>query len=256
MRFAVVGDPVSHSRSPAIHAAAFAALDIDATYEAISVRSGGFDRVVDHLRSGDLDGVNVTMPLKGEAAHAVDERSLEASRSEAVNTVIVRSGMLWGENTDVDGVRHAIGLLELEEHPVVLILGGGGAARAACVALEDRELVVSTRRREAAPEVLEQVGLPVRTIPWGTPVDGAVVVNATPLGMHGEHLPRPVLEAASGLVDMVYGAEASPAVRWARASGRPVADGLDMLVGQAARAFEIFVERPAPIDVMASAARG
>ena len=254
MRFAVVGDPVSHSRSPAIHRAAFEATGIDAVYDAIEVPLGGFGTVVAEIERGDLTGVNVTMPLKREAFAACDSVSQEASASGAVNTVTVGEGRIHGDNTDVDGVRHSLERLRVDKAPV-LILGGGGAARAACVAVTERDLWVTTRRPGGAEETLDGTGVRGRTVAWGAPVTGAIVVNATPLGMHGEELPKQVLTEASGLVDMVYGDDVSPAVREARRMGIPVSDGIDMLVGQAACAFEIFVGQPAPIEVMERAAR-
>lgn len=254
MRFAVVGDPVSHSRSPAIHRAAFEATGIEAAYDAIQVPLGGFGTVVAEIERGDLTGVNVTMPLKREAFTACDDVSQEASASGAVNTVTADDERIHGDNTDVDGVRHSLERLGVDQAPV-LILGGGGAARAACVALSGRDLLVTTRRPEVAAETLDRTSVRGRTVAWGSPVTGAIVVNATPLGMRGEELPIQVLTEASGLVDMVYGDDISPAVRQARRMGIPVSDGIDMLVGQAARAFEIFVGQPAPIEVMERAAR-
>jgi shikimate 5-dehydrogenase len=92
-------------------------------------------------------------------------------------------------------------------------------------------------------------------VDWGVAVDGAILINATPLGMHREMLPIAMLEAASGLIDMVYDSEPTPAVTWAVRNGLPATDGIDMLVGQAIAAFEVFTGRSAPIDVMTAAAR-
>ena len=255
MRFAVVGDPVGHSRSPAIHRAAFAAAGVNATYEAIEVASGAFTRVSAMIEQGDLDGVNVTMPLKTEAFVACSTLSPEASASGAVNTVTRPNGSLQGDNTDVDGVEHSVGRLHMAKEPPVLVLGGGGAARAACVALRGRDLAIAARRPGVGADVLARTGVDGEELPWGRHVPGAIVVNATPLGMRGETLPERILDDASGLVDMVYGEHATPAVEAARRRGIPVSDGIDMLVGQAARAFEILVGLPAPVDVMERAAR-
>ena len=254
-RFAVVGDPVGHSKSPAIHRAAFAACGIDATYEAIRVRAGHFGRVADELRSETLNGVNVTMPLKGEAFRSIDRSSPDAARAESVNTVIPTDGLLTGRNTDVAGVMHAVDKLGVDDEAPVLILGGGGAARSAAIAVEGRTIIVSTRRPVAAASLLE-VSATIGTVaPWGAAIDGAIVINATPLGMHGESLPEEVLQSSGGLVDMAYGSEPTAAVKTARHLGIPVADGLDMLVGQAAAAFTAFTGIAAPLDAMETAAR-
>lgn len=254
-RFAVVGDPIAHSRSPAIHMAAYGALRVDATYRAIRVQAGQFCDVVEWLEDGELDGVNVTMPLKADAFRSVHRRSPRAERAGSVNTVKVAEGELEGANTDVDGVVHAINKLSADSDAPVLILGAGGAARAAVVAVEGRDIAVSARRSDAARSVLDTTGASGVVVAWDTAVPGAIVVNATPLGMHGERLPSQVLDEAVALVDMAYGDSETAAVEAAKRAGVPVADGLDMLVGQAAAAFTIFVGEAPPMEVMETAAR-
>jgi len=256
MRFAVVGDPVAHSKSPAIHNAAFAALGIEATYGAIRVPAGEFDRIVAELVQGDLDGVNVTMPLKADAFGSVDDLSPAATVADSVNTVTVHDGALVGHNTDVDGVAYAINKLGVDDSSPVLILGAGGAARAAAVALKGRNLFVAARREAAARSVLETTAVVGDVVAWGEHVDNAIVINATPIGMHGGSLPDLVLEHAAAIVDMAYGEGQTSAVRTGWARELPTADGLDMLVGQAAAAFALFVGVEAPVTIMEAAARG
>ncbi len=255
MRFAVVGDPVGHSLSPVIHNAGFAAIGLEAIYEAVQIPSGAFASVVSDLRSGRFHGVNVTMPHKDDAYEAVDGRDDLATRSRSVNTVIVSRGHLHGYNTDVAGVRYAMDLLELPDDLPILVLGYGGAARAAVVAMSQRVVYLSGRNERRAADLAGSFEGSPTVVPWGTGVDGAIVVNATPLGMRGERLPEPTLVHAAGVLDMAYGAEPTPMVSWARASGVPHADGIDMLTGQAFSAFELFTGLPAPRDVMALAAR-
>ncbi|MGI9529214.1 MAG: shikimate dehydrogenase [Acidimicrobiia bacterium] len=255
-RFAVVGDPVAHSRSPAIHNAAYVACGIQATYDTMRVPAGEFARVVAELTTGDLAGVNVTMPLKAEAYQAVDEHSIGATRANAVNTIVVDNGRLMGHNTDIDGVAHAIAKLAIVGRPPVLILGAGGAARAAAVAVEDHTVYVSARRTEAAHLVLEATTVSGSTVPWGESVTGAIVINATPIGMHGGSIPAEMLSEAAAVVDMAYGDEATGTIEYAVGRGIPTADGLDMLVGQAAAAFSLFVGVEPPLHAMELAARG
>lgn len=255
MRFAVVGDPIAHSRSPAIHTAGFRNLGIDATYEHWQVAVDEFDLVVDALREGSLDGVNVTMPHKGNAWAAVDERSSDAERTGAVNTIVVRSDRLVGHNTDVAGVRHALGRIGADDTAEILLLGAGGAAAAALMAVEMHPVVVSARTSDAAQAVLRDTGVEGRVASWGTMLQGAIVINATPLGMHGENLPDGVVERAGSLIDMAYGANQTPAVWNAVNIGLPYADGIDMLVGQAVEAFELFTGRTISPFVLDMAAR-
>jgi len=255
VRFVVVGDPVEHSRSPAIHNAAFASLNIDAEFGFMHVPADGFSDVERLLRSGNLDGASVTMPHKHSAYEAADELSESALRSGAVNTLVPRNGVLHGYNTDVAGVRHALDGVRHVAGAPVLVLGNGGAAAAALLAVEGNQISVSGRDPSRAQALIDQVGVSSVVVPWGTAIQSATVINATPLGMHGESLPDGVVERAGVLVDMAYGDRRSPAVADALAIGIPVADGLTMLVGQAGEAFEIFTGKTASFLVMDQAAR-
>jgi shikimate dehydrogenase len=254
VRFAVVGDPVDHSRSPAIHNAAFKSLGIDAAFEKMRVPEDSFALVVEALRSGDLDGVSVTMPHKHNAYGAVDALSDAAARSRAVNTIVVSKGRLAGHNTDVAGVRHALGTIESGSDAPILLLGYGGAASAALLAVEGRQVHLSGRDDAKAWLLAERVGVVVHVVPWGTAVPMATVINATPLGMAGEHLPDGVVERAGAFLDMTYGVQRSPAHAQALALGLATTDGLAMLVGQAAEAFELFTGEVASTFVMEQAA--
>ncbi len=253
MRFALLGDPVEHSRSPAIHEAALRALGLVGTYVARRTGGGGVVAACDEIREGRLNGANVTMPLKRAALAAVDAASAPARRAGAVNTLFLRSGEVFGENTDIGGISDVWERRGLPDDAPIFILGSGGAAAAAMIACEGSEIVVSSRRRGAATNLASDLGVTVSEVPWGIVVLGAVVVNATPVGMAGDSLPEGVMDAAVGLFDMAYGPDTTPAV--VEAGGRPVADGIDMLVAQAARSFEIWTGRPAPLAVMEDAAR-
>ena len=240
MRLALFGDPVAHSRSPAIHTAALAEAGIEGTYLAHRVDEAGLVEAVAVMRSGDLDGANVTMPHKEAAARLADAADELVALTGAANTLRWKNGRIEATNTDVGGVIDAAERAGIPEAPV-LILGGGGAAAAARLAFRDREVAVSGRSAPGHP--------------WGEPLPGAVVVNATPLGMRGEPLPEGVLEAASGLIDMPYGEAQTPAVSLASSLGIPVVDGLDLLVAQAARSFTWWTGFEAPIQAMREAAR-
>ena len=255
MRLVLLGSPVSHSRSPAIHVAALAALGIEGTYRVRDVGTVGLDAAVAELRAGDLDGANVTMPHKEAAAVRCDLLAGAAERLGAVNTLVMGGDGLLGANTDAPGIVDVWARRHLPTSSPVLVLGGGGAARAALVALEGRDLAVSTRRAGAGVGTAASVASTAREVRWGEPVPGAVVVNATPLGMAGEELPAGVVEAASGLLDMPYGDRPTPAVVEAQGRGIPTADGVDLLVAQAGHSFRIWTGRDAPLEVMEAAAR-
>jgi shikimate dehydrogenase len=258
VKLAVLGDPVSHSRSPAIHNAALAAAGISGVYEARRVDEAGVRNAFDELRSGVLAGFNVTMPHKGLAADLCDVLDTDASIAGSVNTVTMIDGAVWGFSTDIAGVRDAWG--ELKKTGPILVLGAGGAAAAACVALAGRPIYISTRRPGAGTELgsaLAERGLAIEfgEVHWSVPVVAAVVVNCTPVGMHGEEIPADVLALSSGLFDMAYGPVASPAVGTLRSMGLPVVEGLDLLVAQAARSFRIWTGVAPPLADMTKAAK-
>ena len=250
MRLVVLGDPVDHSRSPAIQTAALEACGIEGTYTARCVDEAGMVGAVDEVRYGRLAGANVTMPHKQLAFELADRVSEAALRSGAVNTLVRRDGEVWGHNTDVEGIRAVWGSAHLPTDRPVLVLGAGGAAAGAVVAVADHAIVVSARRGQAAVELIERTRVEGSVVPWGASVEGAVVVNATPIGMGKEPLPPELLAVASGFFDLTYGPVESPSVRYARDLGIPTADGKELLLAQAAASFEIWTGIRAPIDVM------
>lgn len=252
-RLAVVGDPISHSRSPAIHNAAFAALGLDGDYAARQARGPEVEQVMDELRRGELHGVNVTMPLKGVAAALVDDLSPDARRSGSVNTIVRRpDGKLIGYSTDISAMRR---LWPASAPSPILVLGAGGAAAAACLAASGRTLYVSARRPGAVAALADRLDMQLVEIPWKTAVVDVVVINATPLGMRGESLPPRIVPLASALIDLAYGEATTPAVEEARGLAIRTVDGIEFLVAQAADSFRLWTGQEPPIDAMTDAAR-
>lgn len=250
LRLALLGDPVAHSLSPVIHAAALEAAGIAGTYAARRVDAAGLAEAVDQLRAGSLDGANVTMPHKQLAATLCDEQSAAALRAGSVNTLSFREGEVFGDTTDVQGVR--LSWQELPPEPV-LVLGAGGAAAAALLALEGREIYATARKASAIVQLIDGLQVRATTVEWGKAIPDAVVLNATPLGMNRESLPSGLLPVASGLFDMAYGPAPTPAVSEAAQRGIPFVDGRKMLVAQAAVSFRIWTGAEASTEAMAAA---
>lgn len=255
---AVIGDPVSHSLSPVIHNAGFAALGIDARYDAVTVPVGGVAGVVARMRRERWLGMSVTMPHKDTAVAEVDDLTDIASRLGAVNCLSWDGDRLVGDNTDGAGVVWALReRLGVESFGTVAVLGAGGAARACIVALAEAgatEIVIVNRsagRAEAAASLAPGVAR------VGTATDAAdahVVVNATPLGMAdaaaGEALPPVVPGDGAVALDLIYHPLRTAWLDVAAAGGATTANGVGMLVGQAAVAFERWTGRSAPVDAM------
>lgn len=254
MNLAIFGSPVGHSLSPAMHAAALASAGLVGEYQARDVDHDRFLEGVLEIRAGELHGANVTMPHKLVAYDLCDQISPAAARARAVNTLSSHKGQLRGDNTDILGVRSAWTTRSLPDDVPVVILGAGGAAAAAQVALDGHELYVVARRPDAAQRMVERVGAGAQVIAWGERAPVGVVVNATSLGMRGETLPEYLLESAVGLLDMTYGDNETPSVAASRRAGRPVADGLDMLVGQAVGSFAIWTRVDVDPEVFRAAA--
>ncbi len=208
---------------------------------------------VSEIRSGVLDGANVTMPHKELAAELCDRLAATAQRAQAVNTMVRVGDQVVGHNTDIAGIRAAWSAQALSTTSPVFVLGAGGAAAAALLAIEGRPAFISSRRHAAAAALLERTAVDAVVVPWGDPVPGTVVVNATPIGRCGEHLEASLLNEAVGLFDMAYGSKVTPAVQWMSDHSRPVADGREMLLHQAAAAFELWTGFRAPIVAMEAA---
>lgn len=250
MKLLIFGDPVEHSLSPVIMGAALRRAGIAGSYGRRRVDAAGMREGAAQIRDGRLDGANVTMPHKRLAAELCDRLTPQAERCGVANTLWRRDGLLHGHTTDPDGVTFAWEDARLPNDAPVLVLGAGGAAAAALVALEGRELRVSARRPQAAAALAGGPVEGVGTAEWGRPVPGAVVVNATPLGLAGESLPEGVLAEAAGLFEMNYGHGPTPAMRTVREAGRPVATGEMMLVGQAVTGFRIWTGKTVPAPAL------
>lgn len=235
--------------------AAIQHLGIAATYEARDVDASGMQAQAILARSGDLAGANITMPHKAFAAALCDDLAASARAVGGVNTWVIRDGRITGHSTDGEGVRYAWRVGGLPGAGDVVILGAGGAASAAAAELAATHTVrISARRADAAQAIADRVG--VGACAWGTVVEGATVVNATSIGMHGETLDPTLTAGASAYFEMVYAAGATPAEQDMRTRGLAVAAGVDMLLGQAAASFRLWFGVEAPIAVMRAALKG
>jgi len=239
-RFALVGDPVAHSRSPAIHHALLELFGLEGDYTAIRADVAVLGQVVDQLAEGKWSGLNVTMPLKTAAALRADVLSPYAARSGSVNTLVMGDSMIKGHSTDSTTFDELTTSPGFEDVDPVLILGAGGSAAAALAALATghRHIHVAARRSDQSDSLTGRLG--GDQLPWDTPVAGALVINTTPIGMHGERLPSAVMGAASGLIDLPYGSRPTPAVHLAREMGLPVVDGHEFLLRQALASFRLW----------------
>ena len=270
----LLGYPLAHSLSPALHNAAFAHLGMNMVYVPLAVAPEALGAAVAGLAALGFIGANVTLPHKTAAAALVHELHDDARLLGAVNTLVVRGAAVEGHNTDVEGFVRAYQEAAPGE-PVggALLLGAGGAARAAVLGslrLGCTDLTIVNRSLAAAEELcglgrrlqpdVRCVALPLAEL-GPRQVRGAhLVVNATTLGMPGESKVPSALADNVGVdqivYDLVYGPAPTDLVRRAAGRGARSIDGLAMLIWQAAAAFQLWTGTPAPVDVMRRAVTG
>jgi shikimate dehydrogenase len=263
----VIGWPVEHSLSPAIHNAAFSALGMDWVYVPLPVPPPRLTAAIAGLAALGFAGANVTMPHKTDAAEIVDACSDDARTLRAVNTIVVGADEVSGHNTDALGferfLREDAGFDASGRS--ALVFGAGGAARACALALARSglaSLAVAVREPSRADDlrsVVQDSKTAVRVVDLdeasGMPA-ADLIVNATPLGVHGEALPLPPLGAGMTAVDLLYRPTATPFQTAAREAGAAVFGGLGLLLRQAALSFELWTGQAAPLPVMSAAALG
>ncbi len=258
-RLAVLGHPVSHSRSPAMQNAALGALELwDWEYEAIEVAPENFQAKVREMGAGGFVGANVTVPHKQAALALADEASEASQQIGAANTLVFTEAGIEAHNTDADGLLAALPITPRGRH--VLVLGAGGAARAAVWALrwEGAEVEVWNRTPEKAAALCAELGGAAVTDPRQDRYE--ILVNTSAAGLRGEdpfeHLPLEPDLFATGqtVVDMVYGERRSLLLEAAEKAHAESVDGLEILVQQGARSLEIWTSREPDLDVMRRAA--
>jgi shikimate dehydrogenase len=251
----VLGHPVEHSRSPAMHNAAFEALGLDWRYVKLPVAPDVFEEAVRALPESGYRGANVTIPHK-EAALALGDDASDAARAiGAANTLTFADGSIHADNTDAAGL-----LAALPGEPrglAALILGAGGAGRAAAWALRDAGADVSVWNRTPKRAASLAADLGVASVE--APVGAELVVNATSVGLQPgdplEELPVAWIDPPRVAVELVYGDHETPFAAWAQSVGAELVDGLEVLVRQGALSFESWTGHEAPLDVMRRAAR-
>jgi shikimate dehydrogenase len=274
---AVLGYPVGHSRSPAMHNAAFRELGLDWRYEAIEVEPERFEALVRELPGRGFAGANVTVPHKLRALAAADSSSAVARAVGAANTLVF-AGEISADNTDVEGFTRAL----RDRAPGApagmraLVLGAGGSARAVVYGLLRQgaaRVDVWNRHPERALSLVEELSAhaatgQLRMVPEPSAGEADLLVNTTSVGMVVD---KPSPRAADDfkqlhisadnwgdvqlVVDLVYRDEDTPLIKQAEAQGITHVDGFDILVHQGAASFEIWTGKEAPLEAMRRGAR-
>ena len=264
----VIGNPVEHSLSPAIHNAAFQKLGLNFVYLAFRVEAIG-DAIKGLRALGNFRGASVTIPHKVSAVSYLDSVDPTAGQIGAINTIVATDGILTGYNTDAIGALRALreGRVALEGRQVVM-LGSGGAARAIAFALGaetgiDRLIILGIddqERRVLARDLQSKTGMSVQESSLDEGVlrkvlpNAQVLIHCTPMGMspkvHETAVPAALLHGGLTVMDIVYNPRDTQLLKDAKAAGCRVIPGLEMFLHQAAAQFELWTDQAAPADVM------
>ncbi|MEM0456379.1 MAG: shikimate dehydrogenase [Nitrososphaerota archaeon] len=268
----LIGQPVKHSISPAIHNAAFNHMNVDYFYIAFDVKEKELGHAIRGLKALGAAGFNITIPYKQRVVRFLDKLADDAKIIKTVNTVVIEKDRMVGYNTDVSGVMNALMPYKdaISGHEA-LILGAGGGASAAALALArlgcNRITFVSrtpSRARRLANFLKRRIkisakgmGLSINELP-AIAKACSVIINATPVGMwpNIEHslLRKEQIPSGSIVMDMVYNPPETMLLKEAKLAGATCVSGLDMLVFQAAESFKLWTSLEPPIEVMKSVA--
>lgn len=258
--YLLIGNPIGHSISPIMHNEALKRLNLPGHYTALAVSNKDIPALADHCRKEEFLGANITIPHKEAFFDYLDELSEEAAAIGAVNTIVKNGGKLTGHNTDAYGFLEPVKpYLSALEGGRAIIFGTGGATKAIIYALRSagiKEIILVSRR----PNVYETRSDSIIRCGygnWGMFADGAdIIINATPLGMHPNKDASPVLSSEIVYLqnkicyDIVYNPRQTVFLKQAEEAGATAVGGLDMLIYQGAKSFNLWTGRDLPVDAV------
>ncbi len=269
IQLGLIGYPLGHSLSPKIHTAALKACSLEGGYSLFPIHpedKQGLRDLLTRVRTGEITGLNVTIPHKQNVIKLLDELTPTAKAIGAVNTIYLRNGRLVGDNTDAPGflsdLKKNFDLSSFILHPSSLIFGAGGSARAVVYALlnDGWNVTIAARRIEQAQQLaLSFPSYDLRITDYENfilhPLSFILLVNTTPIGMtpNTEQSPLPEnipLPLNTFIYDLVYNPRETKLVKDARAQGCSAVTGLGMLIEQAALAFQLWTGRTPPCDIL------
>ncbi len=261
--YAVIGDPIDHSLSPALFNSAFLFLGLDCAYIAYRIPKGELAFGIDSLRKIGISGFNVTIPHKVEMMRYLNEVDTECKLVGATNTVVNNNGILKGYNTDVAGFMDPIKNRNIKSTGSdVLLLGAGGAARAIIVAFSKenvKKITIANRTKQTADELVRfahSLGMDsdYSDLENAGRIAGnyKFVINATSIGLKGSGCPISTdkINKDSVIYDIVYMPVETPLIQQSKNQGATIIYGWEMLLAQAMKGFEIWFNRPAPYEAM------
>lgn len=261
----LLGNPVEHSFSPLMHNTAARILNLDLTYHAVELRADELSTLSAHLNNDFFQGANITIPYKQMLLQYMDELSFTARSIGAINTIVKKESKLLGENTDIFGFSVPLQpYKEVLRNERSIVFGTGGASKAIIQALVDlgmQEIILISRNPANNKYFDDEDRTRVVSYEsWGSYAEeAALIINATPLGMHPDIGNSPVRRGEETLLedkicyDIVYNPPETKFLKQAKSMGAQVIGGLDMLVHQGSKSFELWTGQSFPIDAIKKA---
>ena len=245
-KFLVIGNPIDHSLSPALHNYWIKNNSINATYEKQKLDESGLEQLILEVKEKKINGINVTVPFKKTIIPYLDELSLEAERTQSVNTIYLKDNKVIGHNTDIVGFKTSIEKSEYSlENKRVLILGAGGVVPSIIFALtkmKPLKITITNRTKEKA-ENLKKLFKDIEIIEWGKALDFDMIINATSLGLKKEDNLNINFTSTSGdkfFYDVIYNPSETNFLKIGKNLGKKTLNGKLMFIYQALSAFHIW----------------
>jgi len=245
-KFLVIGNPIRHSLSPTLHNYWIKSNSINAIYEKQLLDESGLEKLILEVKEKKINGINVTVPFKQTIIPYLDELSLEAERTQSVNTIYSKDNKAIGHNTDIVGFKTSIEKSEYNiENKKVLILGAGGVVPSIIFALtkmKPLKITITNRTKEKA-ENLKKLFKDVEIIEWGKTLDFDMIINATSLGLKKEDILNLNFTSTSGdkfFYDVIYNPSETNFLKIGRDLGKKTLNGKLMFIYQALSAFHIW----------------
>ncbi len=244
-KYLVIGNPVSHSLSPRLHNYWLKQNNIDAIYDKTKLEENEIKEIIQDIKKQKITGCNVTVPFKKKVISFLDKLSLEAEKTQSVNTIIFEKGSLIGHNTDIVGFHKAIKALNFKmKDKKILILGAGGVVPSIIFALkkmEVLEITISNRTKQKA-ENLKILFKNLNVIEWGNLPEFDVVINATSLGLNNEKINLNFSSVGKNKLfyDVIYNPVETNFLKEGKELGNKTENGEKMFVYQASEAFKLW----------------
>ena len=244
-KYLVIGNPINHSLSPKIHNHWLKENRINATYDKLKLENKEIKGLIQDIKLKKIAGCNVTVPFKKAVIPYLDDLSLEAEKTQSVNTIVLKNNTLTGHNTDISGFTRAIKDLNFNiKNKRVFILGAGGVVPSIIFALSKMEvskIIISNRTRQKAENLRMQFNN-LHILDWGKAEDFDVIINATSLGLNNEEINLNFSNFKNDKLfyDVIYNPGETKFLKEGKRLGNKVENGRLMFVYQACEAFRLW----------------